>query len=76
MPHPLASDPSVPDILRRRFARVTHQVVNHRDDGATAIINVIGDDAAERVLLERAACIGRRDRWERELVNVTIRDVE
>lgn len=76
MPHPLASDPSVPENIRRCFARVTHRVVNHLDDGTTGRINVIGGDAAERVLLARAARIGRKDRWGRELVNVTVEDVD
>lgn len=58
MTHPLANDPNTPEILRKVFARVTHKVVSHFDDGSESSVNCIGADQAETQAAETRELIG------------------
>lgn len=52
MTHPLASDPTVPAVLRKAFAHVRGRVILVMDDGSTTACNYISDKTRDSKLAE------------------------
>lgn len=77
MTHPLASDPTVPAVLRAAFARVTHQIVRHYEDGSewSWNLNTVQTPDREAILAKERARIGT-ERDGKLLVDVTLVEVK
>lgn len=54
MTHPLANDPSLPDCLKRAFARVRWQVVIIKNDGTEVVCNCISAATRDAKIAEYA----------------------
>lgn len=73
--HPLANDLTVPDALRRAFARVKHQIIRTYDDGSEGVINVNPTQDLAHELAEHRKRIGVTFDSGRMLVSVEVREV-
>lgn len=77
MAHPLANDPTVPEALRRAYARVTHQIVRHYEDGTAWSwnLNRLQTPERETILANERACINTM-RDGKLLVDVSLVEVQ